>query len=200
MSVPPVPPDSAAPSTRPASFVSADPSDTTSADRDDERQKLLDQLAHLREEAEALKSFLTDLPDELLESSPPQGYSTKETLGLLAASDRRVHLARLRRMVAEDEPRFEPVDEGDLVRESDWTERPVTDVLEEVREAREEVVSFLRELPAEEWERVGRTPEGDLQTVYGLAFEITQVDLVLLRSLGERMHEANLTDGEDLPK
>lgn len=180
--------------------MTVDSYDTPSADRGEERQKLLDQLTHLREEAEALKPFLTDLPDELLESSPPQGYSTKETLGLLAASDRRVHLRRLRRIVAEDEPRFETVDEDAMVRESDWTERPVIDVLEEVREARDEVVSFLRELPAEEWERAGRTPEGDLQTVYGLAFEITQVDLVLLRSLGERMHEANLTDGEDLPK
>lgn len=168
-------------------------------DRSERRAKLLDQLAHTRAEAEALKPLLADLPTELLESSPPEGYSTKDTLGLIAASDRAVHLPRLRRIVAEDEPTFEPIDEEHLARESDWTERSVAEVLDAVRAARAELVSFLRELPPEEWERTGRTPEGEPQNVYGLAFEITQHDLVLLRSLGERMHEANLTEGEDLP-
>lgn len=170
------------------------------ADRAEQREKLLDQLAHLREEAEALKRFLGELPSELLENRPPEGYSTKGTLGLIAASDREVHLPRLRRLVADENPTFEPFDEEELVAGGDWREMPVTEVLEAVREARAEVVSFLRELPAEEWNRAGRTPEGDRQTVYGLAYEITQHDLVLLRSLGERMHEAKLTEGEDLPK
>lgn len=166
----------------------------------DERAGLLDQLRYLISEAQALAPLLNDLPTEVLEMRPPEGWSTKQTLGLLADCDRQVFLPRLHRIVADDRPQVEAADEEALVEGADWNEKPVEEILAAVREARGDTVSFLDNLPPEEWARSGILPDGDPQNIYELALHITRHDLKYLRQLGRRMHEANLTDGQDLPK
>lgn len=165
-----------------------------------DRSKLLDQLRYLMEEAQALVPLLERLPAEVLEMRPPDGWSTKETLGLLADSDQKVFLPDLQRIIADEAPPIETPDEEALVEEASWNEAKVADILETVRERRAETVSFLENLPPEEWGREGVLQENETYSIYELALYIGRHDVYHLRKMSQRMHEANLTQGEDLPK
>ena len=81
----------------------------------DLREALLDQLAFLIDEIEALKAVVDRVPTPLLEARPPSNEpSLKQTYGLLATLDEAVYLPRLQHMTAEDEPAFDPVDDAAL--------------------------------------------------------------------------------------
>ena len=74
----------------------------------DLREALLDQLAYLIDEIEALKAVIDRVPVPLLEARPPNGEpSLKQTYGLLATLDEEVYLPRLQQMMAPDEPAFD---------------------------------------------------------------------------------------------
>ena len=166
----------------------------------DKREELLGQLKYLVAEARALGPLLANLPSDVLDMRPPDGYSTKETLGLLADGDRKVFLPRLHQIIADDRPVLEPLDEDALVEEGGWSEAPLADILSAVQESRQEIVSFLENLPPHEWARAGVLPDEEVQTIYELAHFIGQHDVHHLRRLSQTMHDTNLTEGADLPK
>ncbi len=165
------------------------------------RAALLEQLAYLIDEVEALKVVVGRVPEPLQEARPPgQALSMKETYGLLATLDEAVYLPRLRRMVAEDEPAFDAVAEPALVEQAGWNAQPIAHILERVQQARRRLVAFLRALPSEAWTRAGRF-DGARRDAYGLAHHVTQHDADLLRAVGYRLHESHLTERpSDLPK
>lgn len=165
-----------------------------------ERERMLGQLRYLIEEARALGPLLERLPADVLDMRPPDAFSTKETLGLLADCDRQIFLPRLHRIIAEDRPQLERLDEEVLVEEAAWAEASLDDILSTVQENRKEVVSFLENLPPEEWAREGVLPDEETQNIYELALFIGQHDVQYLRQLGQMMHDTNLTEGQDLPK
>jgi hypothetical protein len=166
----------------------------------EQRDRLLGQLRYLIDEAKALEPLLEDLPAEVLETSPPDEFSVKEALGLLADCDRKIFLPRLHRMIGEDRPELESIDEGRLVEDASWGKVSMPKILTAVEENRDELISFLENLPPDEWHREGLLSGGDTQTVYELAYFIGQHDVHYLRQLGLMMHSTNLTDGQDLPK
>ena len=158
----------------------------------DLREALLDQLAYLIDEIEALKGVVDRVPQPLQEARPlPQDLSMKETYGLLATLDEAVYLPQLRRMLAEDAPAFEAVDEQALAAQTAWNEQPIDAILERVQDARRGLQSFLSALPPEAWTRTGSFG-GNRRDVYGLAHHITQHDVDLLRVVGYRLHESRL--------
>ncbi len=167
----------------------------------DLRAALLDQLAYLIDEVEALKSVVDRVPPPVQQARPPgQPLSMKETYGLLATLDEAVHLPCLRRMMAEDEPAFEAVDEQALARQAGWNARPMARILDRVQAARRRLVARLRALPPEAWTRAG-VFGGVRRDVYALAHHLTQHDADLLRAVGYRLHEAHLSSRpQDLPK
>ncbi|MFB3131052.1 MAG: DinB family protein [Rhodothermales bacterium] len=158
----------------------------------DLREALLDQLAYLIDEIEALKAVIDRVPVPLLEARPPNGDpSLKETYGLLATLDEEVYLPRLQQMMAQDEPAFDPVDEATLAERAGWNDHPIELILERVQDARRALLVFLRALPPEAWTHTGRFGERR-RDVYSLAHHITQHDVDLLRTVGYRLYESNL--------
>jgi hypothetical protein len=156
----------------------------------DLREALLDQLAFLLDEIEALKAVIGRVPTPLLEARLPTGDpSVKELYGLLVARDEDVHLPRLRQMIAEDDPAFDPLDEATLDGRTDWNEHPIDIILARVQDARRSLLAFLRALPLDAWTRTGRFGE-TRRDVYSLAHAITQHDVDLLRDVGYRLHES----------
>lgn len=155
----------------------------------DLREALLGQLAFLIEEIEALKAVADRVPPPVQEARPlPQDLSLKETYGLLATLDEAVYLPHLRRMIAEDAPTFDAVDEQALAAQVAWNEQPFDTILDRVQVARRGLLAFLRALPADAWTRTAHFGK-DHRDVYGLAHHITQHDIDLLRTVGYRLHE-----------
>ena len=156
------------------------------------REALLEQLAHLIDEVEALKGVVELVPDALLEARPPgQTLSIKETYGLLAALDEAVYLPRLRQLMAEDEPAFEVVDEDALAAQTDWNALPLAAILAQVQAARRALLDYLSALPADAWTRTARLSD-DHPDVYRLVHHRIQHDADLLRTVGYRLYESTL--------
>ena len=182
--------------------------EATPAEKAQWRAALLDQLAYLQDELEALRPVVGRVPDTLQEGRPlPSDLSLKETYGLIATLDADVRLARLRHMVAEDEPHFDAVDEAALAAREDWNARPIEAILDQVQAARQALVEALRALPEAEWTRTGffndpsPPPRPVRRDVYAFAHAITQHDTDVLRAIGHRLHESHLTRRpQDLPK
>jgi len=173
----------------------------TRASADDLRRALLDQLAYLIDEVEALKAVVDRVPEPLQAARPlEEDLSLKEIYGMLVTLDEAVHLPRLRRMVAEDEPAFDAVEAASLVRAAGWNEQPILAILDRVQQTRRDLLSFISVLPAGAWTSTAYI--GAVRSdVYGLAHAITQQDVDLLRMIGYRLHESHLTRrAEDLPK
>lgn len=162
---------------------------------------LLDQLAYLVHEVEALRAIVARVPEAVLEGRPYEGErSIKEMYGILAAADTAVFLPRLRRMVAADLPAFEPADDEALRTQEAWNDHAMDALLDRIRAGRTELLDFLRSLPPAAWDR--QVDAGaERRTVYTFAHHIIQHDAELLRAVGYRLHESHLTErAEDLPK
>ena len=161
-------------------------------DLDDRRAVLLDQLAYLIDEIEALKAVVDRVPEPYHTARPlPQDLSLNELYGLLAAMDEQVYRPRLQQMIAEDEPAFAPVDEHALAEGGAWNDQPLDAILDRVQAARRTLLDALRALPPDAWARTALF--GDVvRDIYGLAHHITQHDADLLRTVGYRLHETRL--------
>lgn len=167
--------------------------------RESARHALLEQLAYLVDEVTALQGLVARVPEPVLEGRPLPGEPTlKEMFGLLAACDEHVFLPQFKRMVAEEEPVFDAVDEPQLVAATAWNEWAMPSLLERIRDARSRLVDFLSALPEREWTRTGRFG-GEVYDVYSRAYHVTQHDLDVLRTVGMRLHESRLGD-RDLPR
>jgi hypothetical protein len=159
------------------------------------RDALLDQLRYLVAEIDALAPVLERLPADVLTASLPGERSVLATFAHLAALDREVHLDRLRRIVAEDEPVFEERDPDGAAYEA------LPAALSDARSARETLVEAFERVPAEDWARTAVFPDGERRDVYSFALAVAHRDAAELRRLAHRMHESRLTDRAiDLPK
>ena len=184
----------------------ADPLELTDALDEDPaelRTALLDQLRYLIDEVEVLKPIVDRVPETVREGRPTaDALSMKEIYGVIARMDERVHRPRIEQITddADANPTFEAVDEGALVEDDDWNEMAIRDILDRVQSARRALVALLDALSDADWSKTGQI-DGDERSVYEIAHQITQDDTQRLRTLGYRLHEANLTDRErDLPK
>ena len=173
----------------------------TRIDLENLRDDLLDQLAYLMDEVEALKGIIHRVPEPVQRMRPlDKEPSLKEVYGLIASLDAEVYLPRLQAMIAEDEPDFRAVDEDEVIAQTDWNVQPIDAILAQVQAARRALVGWLRALPPEDWHRTGFFDE-ERYDVYAVAHHLTQHDADLLRTIGYRLHETNLTDQpRDLPK
>lgn len=165
------------------------------------RQVLLDQLAHLSEEAAAMKRWVDLVPPQVLEGRPlDSDPSIKEIYGMLADCDERVYEPAVLQCTRSNEVSIEAPDEADLLEEAAWNDMDMLDLLDRVRSARSRLVERLAGLPAELWRRKKITL-GEATDVYGLAHHIIQHDALLLRTAAYRLHESKLTTrDQDLPK
>jgi hypothetical protein len=160
------------------------------------RDALLDQLAYLVEEIEALRSVVGTLPDQIKNGRPaPDTLTMKELYGAIATLDAEVRSPRITKVAEGDEPVFDPVEADDLVREDGWNERPMDAILNDVQDARRALVDQLEALPLSAWHHTA-TLGDDAITLFDLVHRTTQADAERLRDLGYRLHGAHLSEGD----
>jgi hypothetical protein len=168
-------------------------------DRDQLREALLDQLAYLIDEVEALKTVVDTVPEEV-QSGRPTGdvLSMREMYGAIAELDDGQRRRWVERVAAEDEPALEAsFSENDLI-ESEWNERAIDAVLDAVQQARRRLVDALRELGTDDWGRTARL-DGETVTLFDLAHGMAKDDMERLRDLGYRLHSADLSEDGPSP-
>ena len=163
---------------------------------------LLDQVAYLIDEVDALRGVIDRVPQSVLEGRPLDGdRSIKELFGLLAARDEKVYLPFLEHVMAEGgRSSLDPVPESELLAVAEWNRQPIDDILERLQRARGALLQVLHEMPVRAWGRRGYYGEERLD-VFQLTHSITQHDADLLRAVGYRLHESNLSNRPSgLPK
>lgn len=168
---------------------------------DETREAMLEQLAHLRDEVDALKQHVAVIPTEILEGRPlPDDPSFKEIYGLLALFDERVYEPAVRQVVGKEVAMVELPEDRDLLADESWNQMDMDRIVDRVRSARARLVERLASLSCEAWFREVEVDD-DTSDVFGLAYAIVQHDVTLLSSAAYRLHESRLTSREeDLPK
>lgn len=147
---------------------------------EDLRAALLDQLAYLIDEVEALRPVVGQVPEALQQlPTTDTGLSLRQTYGRIAAYDEHVVLPQVQQAAA-GEPLTLPGD--DVLAEGDAAvnDQPIDALLDRVQAARQAVVDALDALPPERWTR----------PVTALAHRVTQRDADLLRAVGYHLEAA----------
>lgn len=152
----------------------------------DPRVALLEQLEYLLVEVAALRSLLKTVPQGLLEAEYMGEPSILEELSAVALADLEQHIPALRKIRGEGESVAPIIDPG-----IETAEDPVLETLEAMATARGALIRELSHLEDAEWEQSVMVDESRT-TVRELAYQITQNDLEVLRSMTRRLHEANL--------
>jgi len=161
------------------------------------RTALLEQLAYLVDEIEALQFVVGDLPEQIKSGRPaPDALTMKELYAAISTLDAEVRRSRVERIVETEDPTVEPVDVDERVRDAGWNDEPIGDILDRVRDARAALVDQLESLSLEDWHR-SATLEGEAVTLFTLVHRMTQADAERLRDLGYRLHGAHLSDRDE---
>ena len=118
-----------------------------------DKDRLLSNLKSLPNE---LDDLLKDLDEETLRWRPiPNKWSIKEIMCHLRDMERLAYLARYRRILSEDNPRLENVDQDRLAFESDYINQNAQAALEEFKQLRGETIQTLEGAPTDVWLRSG---------------------------------------------
>ncbi|MEM9665940.1 MAG: DinB family protein [Bacteroidota bacterium] len=154
----------------------------------DLRSALLDQVAYLLEEVEALRPIVDRIPEPLQVARPlGKEPSIREYYGLIADRDAHERLAWVQQQTG-TAPSVGTAD-------TDWNALPMRTILDRLAEARTQLTQALRSLPDAAWATTGAG------SAYAFVHTLLQEDTDVLRTLGYRMHESHMTSrNEDLPK
>jgi len=158
------------------------------------RRALLDQIAYLLDEIDALRTVVEDVPEQIKSGRPaPDALTMKELYGVIATLDAEVRQPRVERVVQEEIPFLEPVDAEEQVRDAGWNERAIDAILDEVRSERRALVDELEALSVDQWQRTA-TLENETVTLFELVYRMARADAERLRDLGYRLHNAHLSE------
>jgi hypothetical protein len=117
-------------------------------------------LARTRAGPDALADVCRGLPDEALRRKPGSGkLSILEHMTHLLDMERDVFGVRLRRVLEEDDPKLEPVDQEHFVDEARYAGRTFQEVFDEWRKLRGANLELVEATGAAEWERPVRHPD-----------------------------------------
>ncbi|MEO6941059.1 MAG: DinB family protein [Candidatus Kapaibacterium sp.] len=86
------------------------------------------------------------------------GWSINEMLGHLIDSDAFIWGPRIDRIIREENPTFEAIDEDVLIREHRWQEAPIGEIIAKMMRVRWNTAVMLSALPKEYFDRVGVHP------------------------------------------
>lgn len=130
-----------------------------------EREEL---LKTLRSTPLVVERLVLRLPDGVIRARPAEGeWAIIEVVAHLGDTDERT-VARIQRMLAEDEPMLEPYDQAALAIERNYIAMNLAEELARFAAIRGEHVSLLEELDADAWRRVGHHGEHGRITVQEL--------------------------------
>lgn len=98
----------------------------------------------------------------------PERFALREVICHLADWEP-IWLGRLQRIVTEDQPLMENIDEGAMAITNRYAEQDFAEQLVRFTEGRTALVAYLRSLEPEQWERIGRHNLWKTITVDGFA-------------------------------
>lgn len=120
------------------------------------REKL---ISRYREGPAVLADAVSRLSEKQLDHKPADGgFSAREVVHHTADSEM-TSAIRLRRLVAEDNPKITGYDPDQFAARLHYASRPVQPSLDAIRAARESTASILEALSEAEWERAGTHSE-----------------------------------------
>ena len=165
------------------------------------RDRMIDQLALLTDEVEAMRSFTDRIPEKLLVERPTESEpAIVEIYGLIAHLDTRVRRPVAELLVGDDRPRIRMKNDLTIANEQSWRTVTFADMLQRVHTARNELVEPLRACPVEAWTS-SLEVDGEEQTGFEWIRDVLHADTGRLRTVAQRLHNAHLSDREeDLPK
>jgi hypothetical protein len=114
----------------------------------------------------------------------PRKWTIKQIVGHLS-DDERIFAYRMLCIARGDRRQLRGFDEKAYMRKAGFNERPLADLIEELRSVRESTLTFLRGLPEDAWQRSGIV-NGYPATVRGLGFHVAGHELHHRRILRER--------------
>lgn len=156
------------------------------------RTALLDQLAHLLREIEALQQVLPLVPEPLQTTHPlPEEPSLRETYGILVAADEQVFLPTLQALVVGQAKALALPDDQALQKAENWNARPLAETLQRLEQVRQQLILLLQEAPPEVWEQPVPCQE-ETWDLYQYVYFIIQHDTELLRALACHLYTAYL--------
>jgi hypothetical protein len=118
-----------------------------------EKDRLLNNLRSLPNE---VTDLLSNLDEELLRWRPiPNKWSIKEIMCHLRDMERLAYLARYEKIIADDNPDLENVDQNRLAYENDYLNQDAKAALDEFKKLRAATVKTLEFVPVEDWSRAG---------------------------------------------
>lgn len=167
-------------------------------EREKLRTALLDQIEYLIDEVEALRTVAGAVPEAVQSGRPTDAdLSMKELYAMIAVLDRtqRTEWVQQIQDASEHSVKLKPTDVETKVREGDWNERDLDDVLDAVQDARRDLHNLLSGLDAEVWLREAVLEE-EPQTLFELVHGFADADFQRLRDLGYRLHDADLSERE----
>jgi hypothetical protein len=168
------------------------------AEREKLRTGLLDQIEYLTEEVEALRTVVGAVPEAVQSGRPTDDdLSMKELYAMIAVLDRTQRTEWVEQLRDADETpvALEPTDAETAVREGDWNDQDLGDVLDAVQDARRDLHDLLAGLDADVWMREAVLGE-DTRTLFELVHGFADADFHRLRDLGYRLHDADLSERE----
>jgi DinB superfamily len=113
----------------------------------------------LRATPVVLRALVEDIDDAQLRRRPAPGeWAIIEVVGHLADTEERA-LARVRRMMAEDDPELEPFDQEALAEQRHYLELDLQEELARLEELRRQHLAELEALDGSGWARTGRHGE-----------------------------------------
>lgn len=122
-------------------------------------------LKTLRSTPLVVERLVGRLPDEVIRTRPAEGeWAVIEVVAHLGDTDERT-VARIERVLAEDEPMLEPYDQAALALEADYISRDLAEELARFSAVRAAQVALLEGLDDAGWRRIGHHGEHGRVTV-----------------------------------
>src|SRR5213595_3707621 len=116
-----------------------------------EKDRLLNNLRSLPNE---VADLLGELDEELLRWRPiPNKWSIKEIMCHLRDMERLAYLARYEKIITEQNPYLENVDQNRLAYENDYLNQDTSAALEEFKRLRAETVKVLEAVSFDDWSK-----------------------------------------------
>lgn len=111
-------------------------------------------IARYRAGHQAVVDALAGITDAELDAVSPEGWSARMIAHHLADSEM-TSAIRLRRLIAEDNPRIDGYDEERFARDLYYDRRPIGPSLDALKAARDSTATILEHLTDEQWQRTG---------------------------------------------
>jgi hypothetical protein len=116
-------------------------------------------LAILRSTPATLRSLVAGVPEETLLAPVDDGWSVRDVIAHLVDTNSGVIVARMRRIVNEDQPFIRSIDAPSRLEAGGYRSRDVASLLDELKQRRGEELAWVLSQPLETLERTGEHDE-----------------------------------------